>query len=66
MDEVEIHAQWNHVKQQKLLLSDENKTCIPFVLWDDQISLAGLFRFVLHIFLNVWHSIFWLFSSSII
>lgn len=41
--EIEFHPQWNHVKQQTLFLVDEKLDSIPFILWDEQVSLAGLF-----------------------
>ncbi|KAH7424629.1 hypothetical protein KP509_11G016700 [Ceratopteris richardii] len=41
--EIELLPQWNHVKQRSLFLIDQNEDSIAFVLWDEQVSLAGLF-----------------------
>lgn len=44
--EVTVEGQHNHVKHQVITLCDDTGDSLPLVLWDDQISISSLLRYV--------------------
>ncbi len=44
--EVTVEGQHNHVKRQVITLCDDTGDSLPLVLWDDQISISSLLRYV--------------------
>eukprot|EP01018_Ginkgo_biloba_P008931 Gb_12457 [translate_table: standard] len=41
---VEVQGQSGHLKRRQILIADSEGTILEFVLWDEQILLANLFR----------------------